>query len=148
MDRLQQLTRYINRMVSDTRLKPVHLSLSLAVCQGWIANQFQHPHRISRRLMMKASRIRSKTTYHKALKDLQAFGYLEYFPSYHPHKASTVVIPDEVLTGDGQEGKAQKQGEQDIRFYEASSLQGTHKERNEGADLKQGRGSPEQGREK
>lgn len=105
MDRLQQLTRYINRMVSDTRLKPVHLSLSLALCHGWIANQFQRPHRVSRRLLMKASRIRSKTTYHKALKDLQAFGYLKYSPSYHPHKASEVVIPDELLTETSDEDK-------------------------------------------
>lgn len=103
MDKLQQLTRYINRMVSDTRLKPVHLSLSIALCHGWIASQFQRSHRVSRRVLMKASRIRSKSTYHKALKDLQAFGYLKYFPSYHPRKASEVVIPDELLTGTNDE---------------------------------------------
>lgn len=105
MDKLQQLTHYISRMVSDTRLKPVHLSLSLALCHVWITSQFQRPYRISRRLMMKASRIRSKSTYHRALKELQAFGYLKYSPSYHPRKASEVVIPDELLTRTSDEDK-------------------------------------------
>jgi len=41
---------------------------------------------------MKASRIRSKATYHKALKELQLYGYLKYAPSYHPVKASEVIL--------------------------------------------------------
>jgi hypothetical protein len=44
---------------------------------------------------MKASRIRSKATYHKALKDLQMYGYVKYLPSYHPLKASEVIMIDE-----------------------------------------------------
>ena len=95
MNELQQLTRYINRMVSDNRLKPVHISLSVAVCHSWISSRFQRSCRISRSRIMKASRIRSKATYHKTLKDLQAFGYLRYTPSYHPIKASEVMILDE-----------------------------------------------------
>jgi hypothetical protein len=45
---------------------------------------------------MAASRIQSRATYHKVVKDLQAFGYLKYTPSYHPVKGSAVslVIPD------------------------------------------------------
>ncbi len=92
--KLEQLTIYINRVLADARLKRVHLSLSLALCNSWIESEFQSPYRVSRSGLMKASRIRSKATYHKALKDLQSFGYLKYFPSYHPIKASQVMITE------------------------------------------------------
>jgi hypothetical protein len=92
MDKLQQLTRYINRIISDDRLTPVHISLCMALCHTWVTSQFQLPFRISRRLLMRASRIRSKATYHKIIWELQLFGYLQYFPSYHPINASRVII--------------------------------------------------------
>lgn len=44
---------------------------------------------------MKDSRIRSKATYHKALGELQKYGYFKYAPSYHPQKASEIEILDE-----------------------------------------------------
>jgi len=95
MDKYNQLTHFINRMVSDNRLKPVHISLSIALCHSWISNQFEHPYRVSRSILMKASRIRSRATYHKALKELQTYGYVKYVPSYHPLKASEVIMIDE-----------------------------------------------------
>lgn len=98
MDRLQQLTNYIKKVTSDARLKPIHIALSLALCDVWIVEQFQQPYRVSRRVLMQASRIRSKATYHKVIKELQSFGYIKYNPSYHPVKASQVllVITDEL----------------------------------------------------
>lgn len=97
MERHEKLTLFIERIVSDSRLKPIHISLSIALCQGWVASKYQGQYRVSRRLLMTASRIRSKATYHKALKELQSFGYLKYCPSYHPIKASEVEILDEEL---------------------------------------------------
>lgn len=92
MGRLQQLTNYIKKVTSDARLKPIHIALSLALCDVWIVEQFQQPYRVSRRVLMQASRIRSKATYHKVIKELQTFGYLKYNPSYHPKNASQVVL--------------------------------------------------------
>lgn len=99
MDKFTQLSCFINRMVSDSRLKPVHISLSLALCHGWIANQFQRSYRVSRSMLMRDSRIRSPATYHKALNELQMYGYFKYSPSYHPNKASKIEILDEHITG-------------------------------------------------
>src|SRR5690606_40290998 len=90
MDRLQQLTDYFNRVASDNRLKPVHISLFMALCHAWITSNFQCPYHISRRRLMSASRIRSKGTYHKVIRELQFFGYLKYQPSYHPVKGSAI----------------------------------------------------------
>ncbi|MEQ1584932.1 MAG: hypothetical protein ABL895_03575 [Cyclobacteriaceae bacterium] len=95
MDNHARLTTYLHKIVSDRRLKPVHLSLSLAICDTWINNHFDQPFRISRSELMRASRIRSYATYHKTLKELQKTGYLTYTPSYHPVKASSVCLLNE-----------------------------------------------------
>ncbi|NOT74415.1 MAG: hypothetical protein HOP08_05760 [Cyclobacteriaceae bacterium] len=92
MDSFQQLTLYIHKMVTDERLKPVHLSLSMALCHSWIESQFERRYRVSRKRLMIASHIRSKATYHKAIKELQQLGYLKYSPSYHPLKGSQITI--------------------------------------------------------
>ncbi len=92
MDSLQQLTHFINKLVSDERMKPVHFSVSFALCHLWIENEFKQPYFVSRKLIMQASHVRSKATYHKVIRDLQKFGHLKYSPSYNPIKGSKVLI--------------------------------------------------------
>ncbi len=95
MNKHDSLTHFIKRIVSDSRLKPVHISLSVALCHSWMLSQFQYSYRISRSILMKASRIRSKATYHKTLKELQMYGYIKYLPSYHPLKASEIIMKED-----------------------------------------------------
>jgi hypothetical protein len=92
MERGEQIFDFINSVVSDARLRPIHIALSTALCQAWITSKFKQTYHVSRRKLMLASRIQSKATYHKTLRDLQAFGYVEYHPSYHPVKASSVTL--------------------------------------------------------
>jgi len=95
MENLQQLSRFIQRMVSDKRLRPIHVALSTALCEVWIANGFQSSYHVSRSKLMVASKINSKATYHKVMRELQMFGYLEYTPSYHPTQASIITLKEE-----------------------------------------------------
>ena len=92
MDRLQELMTFMDGLASDIRLKPTHISLCIALCHAWVRSNFQNIFQVSRRKLMAASRIQSKATYHKVMKDLQAFGYLKYTPSYHPVKGSSVGL--------------------------------------------------------
>ncbi len=41
---------------------------------------------------MRISKISSKATYHKCLKNLHALGYINYEPSYNPFKGSQVFL--------------------------------------------------------
>jgi hypothetical protein len=41
---------------------------------------------------MRISKISSKATYHKCLKNLHALGYIEYQPSYNPFRGSHVIL--------------------------------------------------------
>ncbi|HEY0055730.1 MAG TPA: hypothetical protein VGB63_10265 [Pedobacter sp.] len=47
---------------------------------------------ISRKKVMELSHINSFVTYHKCIKDLQQYGYIEYAPSYHPALGSKVYL--------------------------------------------------------
>ncbi|NOT74941.1 MAG: hypothetical protein HOP08_08425 [Cyclobacteriaceae bacterium] len=49
---------------------------------------------------MRDSHIRSKATYHKAIKELQRLGYLRYSPSYHPRKGSQITMIIENTTNE------------------------------------------------
>lgn len=39
---------------------------------------------------MERAKIKSKTTYHNHVRDLDAWGYLIYYPSYHPSRGSKI----------------------------------------------------------
>lgn len=87
-----QLKEIIHQLVSDPRVRPVHISLSLALCQVWIDQEFKDCYHISRKRLMQFSHIRSIATYHRTLRELQLFGYLKYTPSYHPQQGSEVML--------------------------------------------------------
>lgn len=92
MDRLDQLAEYIHRILVDDRITPIHIALSMAICDLWIVNGFGNPYCITRKALMSAAKIRSKATYHKVILDLSSLGYIIYKPSYHPKKRSTIFI--------------------------------------------------------
>jgi hypothetical protein len=60
--------------------------------QAWNQNRFINPINISRDELMRISKISSKATYHKCIKDLIENGYIIYNPSFNPYKSSTVEI--------------------------------------------------------
>ncbi|HEY4877047.1 MAG TPA: hypothetical protein VIH86_15815 [Puia sp.] len=79
-----ELTNFFNVADQDQRIHSMHILLYMALFQKWNLNDLQNPFFISRREMMKLSKIKSICTYHKYIKELQEFGYINYVPSYHP----------------------------------------------------------------
>lgn len=92
MERHEQFSFFISRVASDIRLRPTHIALSVALYHAWSSSGFQDAFNVSRRKLMDAAHIRSITTYHKVIRDLQVFGYLDYSPSYHPVKGSLMSL--------------------------------------------------------
>jgi SOS-response transcriptional repressor LexA len=83
---------WINRLSIDFRINIWHKAIALAILQISVDMCANSTIQISRRRIMNISKIRSITTYHKYLKDLQAFGYIEYYPSYHPALGSKIIL--------------------------------------------------------
>ena len=92
MNYIKHLTGFFEKVVPDKTLNPTHISLYIALFQFWNCNRFKNPISISRDELMRISKISSKATYHKCLRNLHELGYINYQPSYNPFKGSHVIM--------------------------------------------------------
>ncbi len=92
MNYIKHLTGFFEKVAIDKTLNPTHVSLYVALFQFWNCNRFKNPISISRDEVMRISKISSKATYHKCLKNLHSLGYINYEPSYNPFKGSHVYL--------------------------------------------------------
>ena len=92
MNYIKHLTGFFDKVAKDKVLNPTHVSMYVALFQFWNCNRFKNPISISRDEVMRISKISSKATYHKCLKNLHSLGYINYEPSYNPFKGSQVYL--------------------------------------------------------
>lgn len=92
MNYIKHLTGFFEKVAIDKTLNPTHVSLYMSLFQFWNCNRFKNPISISRDEVMRISKISSKATYHKCLKNLHSLGYINYEPSYNPFKGSHVYL--------------------------------------------------------
>jgi hypothetical protein len=92
MNYIKHLTGFFNKINYETNLNPTHISLYLALFQCWNVNRFKNPTGISREEIMKASKIHSKATYHKCMKELELLGFMVYNPTFNPHSCSNIIM--------------------------------------------------------
>ena len=92
MNYIKHLTGFFNRISNEESLNPTHISLYITLFQCWNVNRFKNPITISRDEMMKGSKIASKATYHKCIKELQRLKFLDYFPSYNTYSGTEVFM--------------------------------------------------------
>ena len=112
MNYIKLLAGFFEMIAKDDRLNPTHVSMYMAIFQFWNINHFQNPISISRNQVMQVSKIASTATYHKCMKELNEYGYLEYLPSFNPYKGSLVRLFNLALEVDDLlPGKKSKYGE-------------------------------------
>lgn len=78
----------------DSRLNPTHISLYVALFQLWNNNFFKEEFYINREEVMDFSKIGSKSTYHRCIKELSHWNYIVYTPSHNPFKGSRIKMFD------------------------------------------------------
>ena len=89
---IAHLNAVFERFNNDERIKQGHITLYLAFFQKWNREFFKKTLTINREFIMEKAKFKSKTTYHNYLKDLNDWGYLNYFPSFHPARGSKVKM--------------------------------------------------------
>jgi hypothetical protein len=92
MNYIRHLAGFFDRVAKDDRLGPLHISMYVSLFQFWNASRFKNPISISRSELMRVSKICSKATYHKCIKELNEYGYLHYQPSFNPIRGSLVYL--------------------------------------------------------
>ena len=92
MNYIRHLNAFFSFVRSDNRLTSSHVSLYLALFQYWNFNRFQNPFPIYRENIMQISKIGSKNTYHKCLKDLHTTHYIIYQAGITRHQPVKITI--------------------------------------------------------
>ncbi|SRR5579871_516098 len=95
---MENLSRFFIAAENDARITATHILIYLALFECWNLNQFQNPVFISRRIIMRMTKIHSITTYHKYIKELDQFGYIGYEPSYRTKMGTRVWVNENVGT--------------------------------------------------
>lgn len=89
---IAHLNAFFMTIAKDSRLNPTHISLYMALFNLWNINRFPEELIIIRDEVMKLSKIGSKSTYHRCLKQLDTWKYLRYFPSHNSFKGSRISL--------------------------------------------------------
>lgn len=92
MSEVKELTSFYSAIRDDHRIGATHISLYMALFQVYNLNSFRNPIQITRSAVMHKAKISGLATYHKCIKDLKEFGYIQYFPSFHPGIGSQVYL--------------------------------------------------------
>lgn len=131
MNYIKHLTGFFDRIIEDQNLNPTHISLYMALFQFWNVNRFKNPISITREEVMHISKICSKATYHKCMRELNEKKYIKYMPSFNPFKGSMVVLfnfsedPKPVQKRVNNSPKKEQKIEQLLNRQETSSETGT-----------------------
>lgn len=92
MNYIKHLNSVFQVFARDSRLNPTHISLYMALFQIWNINRFPDLFFINREEVMQRSKIGSKATYHRCLKNLDYWKYITYLPSHNPYKGSQIKM--------------------------------------------------------
>jgi hypothetical protein len=131
MNYIKHLTGFFDKVVLDNSLNPTHISLYISIFQFWNLNRFQNPISITRDEVMRISKICSKATYHKCMREMNDKGYLKYEPSYNPFRGSLVYLINfsddlkPVQKKDRKVSKNEQTVEQALNKHQTSSETGT-----------------------
>ncbi|MGB3342815.1 MAG: hypothetical protein WBA61_02785 [Aequorivita sp.] len=98
---IKHLNAVFLQFSKDGRLNPTHISLYVALFQLWNNYHFPIEFYINREEAMRFSKIGSKTTYHRCIKELHHWKYIIYEPSHNPFKGSRIKMFN-FGTSDGQ----------------------------------------------
>lgn len=94
MNAADRIAGFFGVVVHDPRITSMHICIYLALCSAHFVAGQENPFSVSRRRIMQACKILGNATYHRCMKDLHQFGYIEYVPSYHPVLGSLVTLRD------------------------------------------------------
>jgi replication initiation and membrane attachment protein DnaB len=92
MEQVKELTCFYSAIKSDPRIGTTHISLYMALFQFYNLNRLSNPILITRTAVMEVAKISGLATYHKCMKDLVEYGYIQYQPSYNPSISSQVYL--------------------------------------------------------
>lgn len=94
MEALQPLTDFFTAIEQDGRISITHIGIYAALLQFRKAQGFVNPIQAYSYEVMGIAKISAATTYRKCVRELSAYGYIRYVPSFNRKQASKIYFPD------------------------------------------------------
>lgn len=94
MDQLKMLSDFFSAIRDDGRISITHIGIYAALLQYRTVCGFANPIQVFGHEIMKIAKISAPITYHKCVKELSAYGYIRYMPSFKRNQASKIYFPD------------------------------------------------------
>ena len=100
MNYIKQLNAVFPMFYNDKRMNNSHIGLYMALFFYWNLHRFEEYFFAHRKELMAMAKIGSRSTYHRLIKDLHDWAYIEYLPSRNPNRKTMVKMTD-YCTGTG-----------------------------------------------
>jgi len=97
MNYIKHLNAACDKFYYDTRLNSTHISLYMALFFYWNLHHFATEFYANRIEIMKLAKIGSRSTYHRLIKNLSDWEYIEYLPTQNPTQ-KTMVRMSQICT--------------------------------------------------
>lgn len=94
MDGFCYLSNFFEAIESDARISITHIGVFAALLQYYTQNGSTNPIQAFSYDIMRIAKLSSAITYHKCIRDLSAYGYITYEPSFNRKKGSRIYLPE------------------------------------------------------
>lgn len=94
MQELKPLSDFFTAIEQDGRISITHIGIYAALLEYRAKMGNNNPIVAFSYDIMKIAKISSAMTYHKCVKDLNAYGYIRYEPSFNKNKGSKIYFPE------------------------------------------------------
>lgn len=94
MEQLKPLSDFFTAIEQDGRISITHIGIYAALLEYRAQMGNNNPIVAFSYDIMKIAKISSAMTYHKCVKDLNAYGYIRYEPSFNKNRGSKIYFPE------------------------------------------------------
>jgi hypothetical protein len=93
MDNVVALSVFMERIQSDPRIGPLHISLYMAIVFVWARQGRPNRVQVSARDLKPVAKIAGGAPFYRCMKQLHRYGYIVYEPSFNPMEKSKILLP-------------------------------------------------------
>ncbi len=92
MGTIEPLSDFFSAIEHDHRISITHIGIYAALLQYWKDHDFKNPIEVYSYEIKRIAKISASYTYHKTIKDLNAYGYIKYEPSFNRKRGSRIYL--------------------------------------------------------
>lgn len=94
VDKAKPLQDFFTAIRRDARVSVTHIGIYAALLQFRLENGFANPVEAYGWEIMQIAKVSAPYTYHKCVRALSEYGYINYVPSFNRNQRSKIYFPD------------------------------------------------------